>query len=402
MDRRGEQRGGRPYPGVQGLGGAERAPSGAVALAEIGRYRGNNASQLVRTLTGGVESNDLGRNTVLLRLLFLFIALAAPASAIVVGYNPFGCTSPGTPPGCSSTLGNPDASPYTVTFNQVTDGVNLNGEVALDVTYNNNPALGDTCSGSLLSDGETILTAGHCLDRPGYVATSVTVYFDQACGWFCNPAPITNPADFIVDPGWVADGFNVAYGNDLGVVKLPYTAPSSSQGYSLYSGVLPIGDTILMVGAGQSGQGEIDGADYPQDVTGGGYMRAGQNTYVGTCDAVLGPTSCTSTIFLSQFYASNPVADQVEIAGGDSGGGSFYNGQLVGVHDFDYCPDSATCSIDASQSYSGDVSVVGGDNAAWIASVEFDSAPEPGSVALTALGAAAFALLRRRRARRSA
>ena len=50
-----------------------------------------------------------------------------------------------------------DGSSAIVAFNQVVDGVNLNGVVELETSG------GIGCSGSLLSDGYSILTAGHCV-----------------------------------------------------------------------------------------------------------------------------------------------------------------------------------------------------------------------------------------------
>lgn len=331
------------------------------------------------------------------RVITLLIAVAAPSSAIVVGYDPVGSTS----------FGDPNSADYVVGFNQVVDGVNLNGEVMVNVFYADGGA--GTCTGSLLSDGQSILTAAHCLDpvdpNTGQLTspTLVQIYFDQNstpaegnCGWFCGAYQITDPDSFFVDPSWITDDGEAANGDDLAVVRLGSPAPSQDQGYSLYTGpTLTSSDILLMAGLGQSGQGGIDGTDYPAGITGGpppGYMRQGQNAYIGSCPDVF-PGQCSSPYTLiGQFSASSTIPDQVDIGPGDSGGGSFYNGQLVGVHSFVDC-DTSNCSI-LGNSYFGDT-YVGGANAVWIESVEV-SAPEPASVALVTIGAAVLFFRRRR------
>ena len=87
--------------------------------------------------------------------------------------------------------GDPNSSPVVVGYNQVVNGVNLNGVVEV-VTSD-----GIGCSGSLLSDGYSILTAGHCVTTSygSSVPSSVTVYFPGSGG------PVTDTATtYYVDP----------------------------------------------------------------------------------------------------------------------------------------------------------------------------------------------------------
>lgn len=314
-----------------------------------------------------------------------------PLSALVVGYDPVG----------SGIFGNPDSPTYEVGFNQVANGVNLNGEVMIEVF---NGTFAATCTGSLLSDGVSILTAAHCLDPLAGPPSLVQVYFDQGgnCGWYCGAYTVTNPADFFVDSGYIADDGEIGAGNDLAVIRLGSQAPASATRYSLYTGdsVDSIGDSLTdpieVAGLGESGQGSDQGGTYPA-----GTLRQGEFLYSGSCadvsvEATGACATNSSSIAIAPFDPNSQLPDQVAIAPGDSGGGSFFNGQLVGVHEYVAC-NLSDCSITGGYA-SGDT-FVGGANAAWIESVEAD-VPEPAPATFLALGLAAGLLLRRRRGAR--
>jgi hypothetical protein len=340
------------------------------------------------------------------RILVLLAGFAAPASAIVVGYNPVG----------TSNFGDPNSSTYVVSLNEVADGVNLNSEVLIESTAG-------TCTGSLLSDGMSILTAAHCLDpsatASGVLSSEAVIYFDQGCGsgFYCGAYTSTT---FFIDPGYLADNGNMCsapgvpgagiacaafQGDDLAVIRLSSPAPASSVGYSLFSGSsIDLTTPIELAGAGYTGAGCIDGNwdgsncnpqpgspdPYAPEIS--AVMRQGETQYVGGC------VGCTN-LLIAQFNPNSTLPDQVEIGGGDSGGGSFYNGQLIGVHDFTDC-SSGSCPI-TGDSYFGDTYVgLGSSNAAWIESVEV-SIPEPAPPALLAIGLAAVLLMRRRTSQRS-
>jgi hypothetical protein len=338
-----------------------------------------------------------------LRILFLFVALAAESSALVVGYNPIG----------TSTFGDPNGSSYVVSFNQVADNVNLNSEVLIESSVG-------TCTGSLLSDGMSILTAAHCLDpsatASGVFNGTVSIAFDQDCGagFYCGGYDVTGAANFLIDPGYLADngamcispgvpGGTLAcaafQGDDLAVIRLNSPAPASAVGYSLYTGDPndAIGPILELLGAGYTGQGCIGGtlntsnntcpqnSDYQPEAA--AVMRQGQNQYIGTC------AGCTN-ILMGQFQSNSSVADQVNVAPGDSGGGTFYNGLLVGVHDFTSC-SSPVCPITGVSGF-GDT-FVGGSNAVWIESVEVNNVPEPAPAPLVAMGIAVALLIEQRR-----
>ncbi len=99
----------------------------------------------------------------------------------------------------------------------------------------------------------------------------------------------------------------------------------------------------------------------------------------------------------------NPYSgyDEVDISHGDSGGPSFYDGELIGVHDLGICFGSSSCdeppAVNASNNsffgdLFGDVSVPA--NATWIQAQE--TTPEPLSFLLVALGLGGLAWRRRR------
>src|ERR1039458_3224362 len=129
-----------------------------------------------------------------------------------------------------------DPSSSVVAYKQVVDGANLNGVVELDSSD------GFGCSGSLLSDGYSILTAAHCVtSSPSYV----NVYFPGPSGSVDYIA-----TTYYVDPLYTGDS---TQGNDLAIVRLNQAPPSSAIGYSLYTGFTT--STILLAGYGETGTG---------------------------------------------------------------------------------------------------------------------------------------------------
>jgi hypothetical protein len=270
----------------------------------------------------------------------------------------------------------------------VIDGLDLSGVV--DLLINGNIG----CSGSLLSDGLSILTAGHCITSSygSALPTSATVSFLGPSGTVSDTV-----SAYFVDPSWNG---NSTQGGDLAVLRLTNEAPAFAARYSLYTGA-PAAGPELMAGYGAGGTG-LDGA-----YTGFGTLRAGTNEYVAA-GSLFG---WSSNLLVGQFYDAGipdtnslgvayPYTsfDEVDIAHGDSGGPSFYGGELIGVHDLGMCFGSSQCNTPpsvngANNSYFGemyaDTSVSG--NAAWI---EAQEAPEPALSSLLGLGLAVLAALR--------
>ena len=247
-------------------------------------------------------------------------------------------------------------------------------------------------------------------------------------------------SSYYVNPAWTG---NSTAGSDLAVLRLSAAPPSYATTYSLYQGSAPLGPgpgPELIAGYGLGGNGAMAR-------TGSfGELEAGTNEY-----GIIGSSiAWSSSLLLGEFYeAGNPATNdfaailasdeaqgktfyspltvdpytatsEVDIAPGDSGGPSFYDGEIVGVHDLGVClTASGECaSVDTTPSgpslctandscfgeMYADTSVA--DNAAWIESQEVpgeqgsqDSQPVPEAspFALLALGVAALALLGRRR-----
>jgi hypothetical protein len=135
-------------------------------------------------------------------------------------------------------------------------------------------------------------------------------------------------------------------------------------------------------------------------------LRQGQNQYIGLGGQVF--TGWSNDLLVGQFVEDSDIPNEVDIGPGDSGGPSFYNGQIIGVHDVVACisaTDSGPCLDPPSQSPSlnssfgqffGDTSV--SSAAAWIESEE--ETPEPTSCSLVLLGLAVAGFLRCRTRRR--
>jgi len=284
-----------------------------------------------------------------------------------------------------------------VTYNQIVDGVNLNGVVKLD------SSLGIGCSGSLLSDGYSILTAGHCITSS--YGSSVPSYVDVYFPGSSSPYTVTT---YYVDPLW--NGVS-GQGNDLAILRLNQAAPSSAVGYSLYTGIYN-GSAILLAGYGQTGNGTTG-------ITGEfGTLHQGQNRYDTTgSDPRLGWSPNMLVGDFDNGTATNnalgrtdsDIPDEVDIGSGDSGGPSFFDGEIIGVHDLNACfsaTESGPCIDPPSPSpvlnssfgqLFADTSA--GASASWI---ESEETPEPASCSMVLLGLAVAGYFARRSGRRPA
>jgi hypothetical protein len=271
------------------------------------------------------------------------------------------------------------------------------------------------CSGALLATGLHVLTAGHC----------VTDFFgaplpDMATATFITPSGTTVIAAFAyhVFPGWDGGAFS---GTDIAIIELAALAPADATRYDIYTDMDEVGQVGNLAGFGLSGTGATGAT------LGFGTRRQGLNRYdadgsvfgfPGGANMLLGDFDSGAAANDAFGFAIPALANlgegdnEVDIAPGDSGGPTFLGGKIAGVHSLilafsdpaggTLCPPdvftpanllgAAGCKLDASfgelfadtrvSSYTG-----------FITSI----VPEPGFVAVLAVGLSGLFLLSRRR-----
>ena len=260
------------------------------------------------------------------------------------------------------------------------------------------------CTGSLLADGQTVLTAAHCVDT----ASTATATFVNAAGTtFSQNA--TGSA-LAINPSY--DNV-VIHGNDIAVVTFPSTFDPSIPRYEIVSsGFNAIGQQGVVLGFGQSGIG-TSGVSI-----GLGTKRAGLIEYESLGLGTKGEAGWLNdnTQLVADFDSGSPANDafnieygdpadlgfgndEVGFAVGDSGGPTFYN-------------ESGTFRIGAVSSWvAGDTTadVVNGTPFTWgefngsanlgeasMNAFVLNAIPEPGSVSLFGLTCFLIGLRRRR------
>lgn len=240
------------------------------------------------------------------------------------------------------------------------------GVVALIMNYATGSFI---CSGSLLSDRVSILTAGHCVsDGSANRPLSTTAYFYTGS----NPdtvvfsSPFSQPVsilDYFVNPLYTGQ---VIDQNDIAVLRIGANAPAYAKGYDLYTSADLTAKNFTIDGYGQrSDSGGSVGANL-----GTGRLREGENRYdfsfgdpqfggfftnkdangenfFGTADISSsyisdfdnGTTTNDASCALggafglssSQFCNVGLGLREVSSAGGDSGGPQFIDGKIASV-----------------------------------------------------------------------
>ncbi len=298
------------------------------------------------------------------------------------------------------------------TFN----GVNFDGvaQITMDNSY--------VCSGTLLSGGMYVLTAGHCVT--GFTNFQIDFGINDGVANATRSAAAT-----YANPYWTGE---LSQGTDIALIKLD--APVVGiQGFNLHT-ASAVGSSVLMMGYGTTTQG---GSSSPPGWYGDEWKwgHYGYNDFDATSKTFLDAAQAMGLPGLgtwSNVHGEEYVADYDDgtdlrntlgritgltsstggtpeslITGGDSGGGDFvWNGSewlVTGVHSWgwQFCGGRLSPSCDFSAANSGSWGDLMGSTAVyshvdWINSV---MVPEPGTYALMLLGLVGIgAVARRRRA----
>ena len=295
------------------------------------------------------------------------------------------------------------------------------GVVALVVNYGAGNV--SICSGSLLADRSSVLTAGHCVSHGANLQPlSTTAYFYGGS----NPDTFVpgNPAatavaisSYSVNPNYTGQGLDQ---NDIAVLHLAAPAPAFATAYDLYTGSSLTGLEFNIAGYGD--RSNVGGALGYVDPS-YGVLRQGDNRYdfqLGDSDfhGVLS-TATTAGLFLADFdsgraandascilaahfglggakYCNTGVGALEAGAGpGDSGGPEFVNGQIASVTEAGLTMRMAGGDTDNILNGSFgefEAYVPVANQAAWIASV----VPEPSTWALMLAGFGLIGTAKRR------
>jgi hypothetical protein len=329
------------------------------------------------------------------------------------------------------------------------------GTVGMLMTYSNGSAF--VCSGSLLSDRRSILTAGHCVSdggskKAGGLVSTKIFFYDGSAGDDQYVYPVSGAlqpgvstidvAEYRINKDYTGE---VIDQNDIAVLYMADFAPSFAQGYEIYNGGDLTGDLFNVTGYGtRSLVGGAEGYTGAGAGAGVGRRRQGYNiydyalgdsifggfftdedangeTFFGTADATYSYVSDfdngtgqndASCILATDFSAAGAKYCQrgigpieVGIAGGDSGGGAFINGQIASVNSYGLSFGPAYGDYKAGLNgswgeFSGYVPTF--IHADFIAGAMAAAVPEPSTWALMILGFGAVGgAMRRRQAKTS-
>lgn len=313
------------------------------------------------------------------------------------------------------------------------------GVVGMLMTYSNGQQF--VCSGSLLTSGK-ILTAAHCVSdgfykTPGGVAAGLV----RTQVLFQDPA--SNAADAAIYglPAGVTAidvaAYNIHFGytgevidqNDIAVLTLAEAAPAFAQAYDIYTGGDLTGEDFNVAGYGnRSVVGGAEGTTGAGAGAGVGRRRQGDNlydyrlgdasfggffsdfdangenffghgaqieySYISDFDNGLDAQSQSCRIAAAVAGAAAAVANgfctngrgstEVGIAGGDSGGGAFINGQIASVNSYSLSFGQGFGDFKAGlQSSWGEMN---GFVPTFIHADFINGVPEPGTWAMMILG----------------
>lgn len=318
----------------------------------------------------------------------------------------------------------------------------FSGVVALLMNYGGTNQF--ICTGTLLPDRQSILTAAHCVSdgfgTPGPITT--TVRFQPANGLapgadiYSNTTVQTRTVtDYFVHPNYTGQ---VIDQNDIAVLRLSDLAPAWSTAHDLYTASDLVGQTFNVAGYGQTGAGATGTSGLNALLALTGRLRQGENRYEfrwgdddwngvwnGAFDNPDLPPAQTAFSYVSDFDNGNAANDaacllaaseglggakycntglglrEVGLGGGDSGGPSFINGRIASVNSYGLTFGTAFGDVVAGINssfgeFSGYVPVY--IHADFIRAA---MVPEPGTYGLMALGLLGVAGVAARRRRQA-
>lgn len=252
------------------------------------------------------------------------------------------------------------------------------------------------CSATLI-EPDWVLSAGHCLDEPGYTADQWTFSLsDSGGGTHIGAAKYLHP-------DWVSSGGDLNSGSDIALLRLGSNETTVTPATINSANTNEVGQTATHVGYGRSGTGST-GMN-----TAAGTKRAGNNVVDLTGDSVSGfNDKVLFEDFDSGLAGDNWSGSQTQlnleylIASGDSGGPMFIDfgsGEVVaGVHSFISSVDGNTNADYGDIAGSTRVS----SYSSWISSTIAANdpvAPEPATIVVWLMIGAGLGTLRVRAAR---
>ena len=294
------------------------------------------------------------------------------------------------------------------------------------------------CSGTLLNDRQSILTAGHCVSGGAGTGNpiSTTVYFQESnvdgVPFQSGTAASRTITNYFVHPQYTGE---VIDQNDLAVLRMDAPAPASALSYSLYVQPDLTGETFNVAGYGRRsnaggnvganlgvgrlrqgnnrydfrlGDSDFGGFWTNRDINGNNFFGQANIDYSYLSDFDNGlarnDASCLVAAAIGTLNASSAKycnlglgATEVSVAGGDSGGPQFINGELASVTSYGLSFGTGFGDVGGGLNssfgeFNGFVPVY--NNLAFI---NGSTVPEPATFGLTAVGLVLIGLRSRRR-----